>query len=465
MATVGSDRSSSVSTNSNLSRSSIDELDQISDSEAPKRQHSAPPITTITPVASPAKLAGAQGIFSTPFTLRCHPCDTNGPVSRISDAVKSRGNTPVCDPEFIDFPEKVHMLPEIDDWVDVTKWFPAEFVDFDLARTNREYQFTWTEGIVWSSQEPSDSTFYRSIAHWEGLNWKEWKLSEDQIGFVRVPECFRAVPEDADSFDPKLSEAFTVAVPFIAELLVSMDASNPVIQSYQTYFKEHQYNSQTALQWMHDRCLFDPSPALDAMLTAPLAALTEHDLLRSDTTANKKIWSLGSVFLQLLAVQHSLGEAWDLNGDTFSQIQAGLLVPSSTRALAALDSMWLSIDPISIRSQRQLTVSQFLKFSEEFKARHTIYDASTRLAFYHRIAEPDAALVPPATVPITQNGRTIRFAADLPSKIAIPLKRQFDGQDVFDGRQRKASKGTKKWEPKPTPPGVRRSGRNRARGV
>ncbi|KAJ7664270.1 hypothetical protein B0H17DRAFT_1184765, partial [Mycena rosella] len=107
----------------------------------------------------------------------------------------------------------------------------------------------------------------------------------------------------------------------------------------------------------------------------------------------------------------------------------------------------------------------FLKFSEEFKARHTIYDASTRLAFYHRIAEPDAALVPPATVPITQNGRTIRFAADLPSKIAIPLKRQFDGQDVFDGRQRKASKGTKKWEPKPTPPGVRRSGRNRARGV
>ncbi|KAJ6521306.1 hypothetical protein DFH09DRAFT_1097908 [Mycena vulgaris] len=97
------------------------------------------------------------------------------------------------------------------------------------------------------------------------------------------------------------------------------------------------------------------------------------------------------------------------------------------------------------------------------KARHTIYDASTRLAFYHRIAEPDAVRVPSTTVPITQNGRTIRFAADLPSKIAIPLKRQFDGQDVFDGRQWKASKGTKKWEPKPTPPGVRRSGRNKAR--
>lgn len=70
------------------------------------------------------------------------------------------------------------MLPEIDDWVDATKWFPAEFVNFDPARTDCEYQFVWTEGIIWGSLAPSETTFYRSITHWEGLYWR---LPEDLV--------------------------------------------------------------------------------------------------------------------------------------------------------------------------------------------------------------------------------------------------------------------------------------------
>lgn len=281
---------------------------------------------------------------------------------------------------------------------------------------------------------------------------------------VGVPICFKPVPDDADSLDPKLSHLFSLAVPAIVEILVLMDISNPVIRSYRARFKNDPVTARKSIEWMRS-CSLEPSPALEAMLAESLAALTSHELMRSDADASHKIWGLGSVLLQLLAIQHSLGEPWDLNGNTFSHIQTGLLVTSTPRGLDALHAMWLCMDPISIRSKRQLTVAQLATFDTKFKADHTVYDTPTRVAFFRRVAKSDVKNNQRASIRIKHNGLAILLAADLPqSGMPTPVKRKFDGVDVFDGRQQvKASRGSRKWQPKPTPPNVRRSSRNKAR--
>jgi hypothetical protein len=57
------------------------------------------------------------------------------------------------------------MLPEIQEFQYATLWHPAQFIEFDLSRYEREYKFTWIPGIIWTDGEPRDQVFYRSITH------------------------------------------------------------------------------------------------------------------------------------------------------------------------------------------------------------------------------------------------------------------------------------------------------------
>jgi hypothetical protein len=245
-------------------------------------------------------------------------------------------------------------------------------------------------------------------------------------------------------------------VPSIARLLVFMDDSNRVIHSFLEYFRETPWNAKASIAWMK-RFSFAPSPALDAMLTEPLVALTEHELMRDDDKANQKIWGPGLAFLQILAIQHSLGEVWNLNGETLLHIQAGHLVSSAPLAYAALDVVWLSVDPVV--TGREL-MAQLLILKTEFLDAHTVHKNSSDVIFYRRISDlnPELTLAP---VDVEHAGRAILTAVDLPSQPSRPrgTKRVFEGHDVFDG---KTVKRYRKYKPKPTPPDVRRSHRLRS---
>jgi hypothetical protein len=83
-----------------------------------------------------------------------------------------------------------------------------------------------------------------------------------------------------------------------------MDTSNPVIESHKAYFTDNLYTTRKSIDWIR-ACSFDPTPALEAMLVEPLAALVEHPLLAQDIDAVQKFFGPGSVFLQLFAIQHS----------------------------------------------------------------------------------------------------------------------------------------------------------------
>jgi hypothetical protein len=289
-----------------------------------------------------------------------------------------------------------------------------------------------------------------------------------QIGAVYLPQCFKSVPEDAESLNPPLSQLFLLAVPTIARILVTED-SNPVTRNFRDHFKEIRWSVEASLRWMRG-CFFDASPALDAMLNVALDALSANELIRLDPLANQKIWGPGSVLLQLLAIQHSLDEPWNLNGETFLQIQAGRLRLSQPRAIEGLHEMWLAIDPV-VRAreiENQMSTSGVVEWEARFKAAHTVFENSTDLVFYHRDGGWNPEIIPslPA-VNIGYNGRTIKLPADLPLLPPVKqrgVKRPFVGEDVFGNGpapKRRKETGSKKYEPKPTPPHARRSTRLR----
>ncbi|KAF8145257.1 hypothetical protein K438DRAFT_1782092 [Mycena galopus ATCC 62051] len=403
MARVGGPDSDSEST---LSVASSTPVSSEKDANTVPLQRilSIPPIDTMEPPSAPSAPPKADAVlrcwpcFSVADDsdiLTCHKCgfwshaacvarlgylrsdsESDASESSLHDpgfvfvcmTCKVRDPTPECDEE-LNIPGAVRMLPEMEDWTHATRWFPTQFVDFDLLRTNSEYKLKWIEGIVWST-EPQELTFHRSLAQWEEITSCERRREEQPIG------------EDAASLDPQLSHLFLLAVPTIAQVLAASDA-HPVLRNFKTHFKSTSWNVQASLDWMR-KCSFQPSPALHQMLTPALAALSAHSLMRSDPMANRKIWGPGLILFQLLAIQHSLNEPWDLNGDTFLRIQAEDLVPSPPAVVEGLNIMWKSTDPIVRTKESQITTTEFGPLEETFKGYHAVYETSSALIFYRQ---------------------------------------------------------------------------------
>ncbi|KAJ7825885.1 hypothetical protein B0H14DRAFT_2596228 [Mycena olivaceomarginata] len=340
---------------------------------------SLPPITTLSPSAHQASSSGDTEIFrwqDPEFDFICVECKLLPDTLQVDSAL---------------FPGCVRMLPAIVKWTPDTVWMPAEFVAFDSSRSGSEYEFQWIPGIIWPDGiAPDPLSFYRSAADWDMIE-EAPRLRSDQICSVYLPISFAQVQDDGPSLDNELSYLLFLAVPSIAQLLADMDTSNPVIESHEAYFTDNLYTARKSIDWMH-ACSFDPTPALEAMLVEPLAALVEHPLLAQDIDAVRKIFGPGSVFLQLLAIQHSLGEAWDLNGQTFADIQTGLLLPSPPSAVRGMDAMWASADPIIVAGENQLSTAQLATFEAIFKSAHTHYFTNSSIVFYeynwHGAAQP-----------------------------------------------------------------------------
>ncbi|KAJ7932010.1 hypothetical protein B0H13DRAFT_1857428 [Mycena leptocephala] len=275
----------------------------------------------------------------------------------------------------------------------------SEEVVLDLKLLQRIPGIVWPDGIA-----PNPLKFYGSAADWDMIE-EAPRLRSDQV------------QDDSPSLDNELSYLLFLAVPRISQLLADMDTSNPIIESHEASFTDNfrLYTARKSIDWMRAYS-FDPTPALEAMLVEPLAALVEHPLLDQDIDAVRKIFGLGSVFLQLLAIQHSLGEAWDLNGQTFADIQTGLLLASPPSAVRGMDAMWASADPIIVAGENQLSTAQLATFEAIFNSAHTHYFTNSPVVFYkynwHSAAPPME--LPRPHIRIQHQGQDILLAGHLP---------------------------------------------------
>ncbi|KAJ7024686.1 hypothetical protein C8F04DRAFT_1192210 [Mycena alexandri] len=162
-----------------------------------------------------------------------------------------------------------------------------------------------------------------------------------------------------------------------------------------------------------------------------------------------------------------LGDPWNLNGATFTDIQSGRIIFTPPSSFAALDAICGSID---VSTRRERRGSNYMQWQLQFDERHTSFDMSSRyaLVLHHRVGSAVAGGTSAPAIRIEHDSKIISSATDLPPigpwlearRCSIALRQDIldpDGDDE-PPRKRRAS-GTKKK--KPTPPGVRRSTRAR----
>ncbi|KAJ7864381.1 hypothetical protein B0H13DRAFT_2671211 [Mycena leptocephala] len=390
----------SLSDSSESSSSGLSPIEPEPSTHLFNRDHSLPPIATMELPLVPhgVKTPGAldDDAVLEPAQMNCHPCSASGPLEDDADAVECHK---------YGFWSHIHCVRPL-------AYHDSDSeADTELSFHDSQFIFMCVvcnvRGRGYTPTVDTDAVYrVRLIAV---------KLRETQVG------C-----EDAESANPELSQLLLIAVPSIARLLVFMDDSNPVIHSFLEYFRETPWHAKASIAWMK-RFSFAPSPALDAMLTEPLVALTEHELMRDDDKANQKIWGPGLAFLQILAIQHSLGEVWNLNGETLLHIQAGHLVSSAPLAYAALDVVWLSVDPVV--TGREL-MAQLLILKTEFLDAHTVHKNSSDMIFYRRISDLNSELTL-APVDVEHAGRAILTAVDLLSQPSRPGEQNASLKDTM----------------------------------
>ncbi|KAJ7846633.1 hypothetical protein B0H14DRAFT_2584084 [Mycena olivaceomarginata] len=89
------------------------------------------------------------------------------------------------------------------------------------------------------------------------------------------------------------------------------------------------------------------TPELEVVLTDPLISLMDHPALPKLTEEEfqKRVMGIGSVLLQLLAIQHELGELLNVNGDSdlIKELKDESVVACMPDGTEALNTMFSTI--------------------------------------------------------------------------------------------------------------------------
>ncbi|KAF8217966.1 hypothetical protein K438DRAFT_1747209 [Mycena galopus ATCC 62051] len=185
--------------------------------------------------------------------------------------------------------------PNVPDWrAAKTRWYPATFIKCHKgAAPYHEDEFRWfecTDGIIYGSQSSILPPlflrrFTRSRKFCEEI--AEVDLTAKQVGKVRLP--FYIFPEHPDHKNPELEEVFEAAIQQVAKILVDFDPGHPVIENFTKYFK-----SVKGVERCRQR--------------------------------QERVSGVGTVLLQLLAVQEELDEPLNLNGDISEDLITGRVI-------------------------------------------------------------------------------------------------------------------------------------------
>ncbi|KAJ7679609.1 hypothetical protein B0H17DRAFT_1139138 [Mycena rosella] len=236
-------------------------------------------------------------------------------------------------------PNQIVMLPDsgLADWKSTNPlWYPAWFIKRHEKRANQpnEYEFRWLEcndGTLFTSDDSilpllmlrtclRGPKFCREI--------QDIKLTDAQME-----------PDNPNHENPALTVVFNSVLPGIAEFFAEFNHDHPVIKE----FNEHGF----------------------------FPHLIEDE-------QNQRVMGVGSVLLQLLAIQMELGEPLKLNGDLLVDLRDRAVTPCPTDGAKALEAMFGAIRVPSGKA------AVCFKRMMEFNRDHTIYDAQFRLPTFRR---------------------------------------------------------------------------------
>ncbi|KAJ7486717.1 hypothetical protein FB451DRAFT_1534719 [Mycena latifolia] len=204
-------------------------------------------------------------------------------------------------------------------------------------------------------------------------------LGEVFIGKIRLPLYME--PDDPEHENPALTAIFNTALRRVAKTLAEFDDNHPVVRDFNEYFstKKLVQRHREAVEWMKKLGLA-VTPELEAVLTEPqLTLLKDNELTHlKEPERHRRVMGVGSVLLQLLAIQTELGEPLNLNGDLVADLRDRAVVACSSDGVEALQAMFTAV-PLSAK-----TVSVALKHMLQFNRAHTVYDTDFRPPMYRR---------------------------------------------------------------------------------
>ncbi|KAJ7479047.1 hypothetical protein FB451DRAFT_1172168 [Mycena latifolia] len=257
--------------------------------------------------------------------------------------------------------------PLVPNWkADGVLWYPARVVERHRLRGGKkdEYEFRWLEcndGTIYDSASSEMPvmllrTFFKSRRFCQEID--EVTITEEQ-GQIRMPRYMDPSFEHENS---TLATIFDEAVPTVAKILAKFGNSHPVVEHFNVYFKGNKTidRSQQASVWMRSFGLV-PTPELKLFSSA---GCTKPE-------RSERVPGVGSALLQLLAVQHELGEPLNLNGDLLRDLLDGRVVHCPHDGNAGLEVMFSAVSG----SRRAATVLRCLL---KFKCEHATYDEDYR---------------------------------------------------------------------------------------
>ncbi|KAF8135267.1 hypothetical protein K438DRAFT_1786981 [Mycena galopus ATCC 62051] len=329
--------------------------------------------------------------------------------------------------------------PKASDWKagDVL-WYPARFMERQKnAPPQQEYEFQWFECTIGAVYQPEkDPSLPQLFARrfCPGAQFIEEvdgvDLTAEQLGTVHIP--FYMFPDHPDHQNPEVTSLFEAATPNVAKILATFDSAHPVIASYLKHFKKTKPHERRrgAGDWMRT-CGLVPTPEMEEVLLGPLNTLLGHvDLSHLfDPERNERVMGVGSALLQILAVQHELGEELNLNGDFLDDLVIGRVVRCPSDGPAALAAMFAAI---SQKSKSGAQAREMVRFNNL----HSFYDPDYRPPTFRR----DDPSIFPVTAPILV---TVKRKGDPQIQGEKPPKKAKASKQEMQKRKKKSVSGAK----------------------
>ncbi|KAJ6503108.1 hypothetical protein DFH09DRAFT_1102108 [Mycena vulgaris] len=161
-------------------------------------------------------------------------------------------------------------------------------------------------------------------------------------------------PEMEAPHDHPLVEIFKASVSRLSVVLAGFHATHPVVKSYNQYFtsKPSTARDTECGLWLSSLRLC-PTPELKALMEAPLRELLAREVLGvQPLERRRRVFSVGSALLQLLAIQQELGGELSLHCDPLRELVGAEIELCKLNATQGLRAMFLVTEPIDLKHRK-----------------------------------------------------------------------------------------------------------------
>ncbi|KAJ7015963.1 hypothetical protein C8F04DRAFT_1204093 [Mycena alexandri] len=276
------------------------------------------------------------------------------------------------------YPREIVMLPDPLQLVEGNwrgkdvLWYPAQFYRRrPYARlAKNEFEFVYMDCVKWSLPTTRHYKLDRALCE----EMLKFELQPAQATFF----------ESSPPADHPLIKVYDAALAPLSKILTELPDGHPVVAHYTSFFTKAAMGKEDD----HDVKAWRPPVTrellkrteLTVLRRGPLSTLI-NDFPRGSVPEaewRRRVVTIGWVLLDLLSVQHELGEQLNLNGDLFEDIGEGAIGWNPLEYNAALRAIILATKPKVLTHKKYWDVAVVEALLKQFSLSHTTANPAYR---------------------------------------------------------------------------------------